>query len=356
MNFDDLKYKYFNSAFNKKIKQRKFKSDINIRLKLYKKMASLIKQGLSIKDIIQEITAVQRAGNTPDYHFLMHVNKEMQSGKSFSESLKGWTTENELLLIQSGEKSGDLGTSFHMAIKLTLRLKEIKMRVIKESAYPAVLFFLLVAVLWGFAKSILPPLADIMPIEDWPEGPRKLYDLSFFVKDNLLIMAGAIFVATTLIRYSLGKLVGSFRDIMDKYPPYSIYKDIQSAVFLISVATLMSAQVSLRDSILNLKKQSNPYLQGKMDEMLKKLQKGLPGGKAMNTDFMGNSGPDVEIYGKAADFEKAMMDLGEEVIEEKLEKITKVMGSLRLVMLLSVAGVIGWMFISFFEITGAMGA
>lgn len=355
MNLDDLKYKYFNSTFNKKKKKREFKNNINVRLKLYKKMASLVKQGLSIKDIIQEITSVQKSSNTADYHFLMHVHSEMQSGKSFSESLKGWTTENELLLIQSGEKSGDLMNSFHMAIKLTTRLKEIKMRVIKEAAYPTVLFALIIAVLYGFAIAIMPALEGIIPIEDWPSTSRSLYDLTFFVKNNLLYMIIAVAAFVTAIRYSLGKLIGPIRDVLDSYPPYSIYKDIQSAVFLISVATLMTAQVSLKDSILNLKKQSNKYLQGKMDAMLKKLQKGLQGGKALNTDFMGSSGTDVEIYGKSNDFEQAMLDLGEEVIEEKLEKITKVMGLLRFIMLLSFAGVIGWMFMSFFDITNGMG-
>lgn len=355
MNLEDLETMYVNSSINKRYKKHKFKSDITVRLKLYKKMGSLIRQGLSIKDIIKEITAVQKKGNTADYHFLMHVNEEMQKGRSFSDSLKGWTTDNELLLIQSGEKSGDLSNSFNMAIKLTMRLKEIKSRVIKEAAYPTILLSLLVGVLYGFAVAIFPALEGIMPVEEWPENSQKLYNLSFFIKNNLLFILMGVVALASLVRFSMARLTGVLRDRLDAFPPYSVYKDIQSSVFLISVATLMTAQVSLKDSILNLKKQSNKYLQIKMNVMLNKLEQGLPGGKSMNTEFMGSSGPDVEIYGKSADFEAAMLELGEEVIEEKLEKITKVMGALKMMALLAFAGVIGWMFISFFEITGGMG-
>jgi type II secretory pathway component PulF len=355
MNLEDLQLKYFNSKLNKAHKKYVFKTDINVRLKLYKKMGSLIRQSLSINEIVKEISAVQKKGNTADYHFLMHVNSEMQDGRSFSESLKGWTTDNELLLIQSGEKAGDLTNSFDMAISLTKRLKEIKSRVIKEAAYPTVLLTLLTAVLYGFAIAIMPALEGIMPVEEWPSSSQTLYNLSFFVKDNVFFIIIGVIALGSLIKHSMARMTGPIRDRLDSYPPYSIYKDIQSSVFLISVATLMTAQVSLKDSILNLKRQSNKYLKLKMDTILGRLEDGLTGGKAMNTEFMGSSGPDVEIYGKAGDFEKAMMALGEEVIEDKLEKITKVMGLLKMMALLSFAGVIGWMFISFFEITGAMG-
>jgi type II secretory pathway component PulF len=354
MNLTELQSLYFESEFNKKLKKAKFKTNIKVRLKLYKKMASLIKQGLSIKDIIEEISKVQKKNNSPEYHFLTHVSKEMQKGKSFSGSLKGWTTDNELLLIQSGEQSGDLEKSFRMAIKLTLQLKEINSTIKSQAAYPFALLILLLGVLYFFSVEIFPALTGIAPVADWPESPRTLYNLTYFVRSNILLIFAGIFAVSFVVYKSLGRLTGPVRDALDKYPPFSLYKDIQASVFLISVATLMVAQVSLQESILSLKKQSNKYIKGKMDIILGRLQKGLSGGEALNTKFMGDSGPDVEIYGKAADFEAAMLALGDEIIEDKLEKIKKVMGGFKLFMMVIFGIIIAWMFLSFFDVTSSM--
>lgn len=342
-----------NSDFNKERKRRSFKNNIKIRMKLYKKMASLLKQSMSIKDIVAEILRAKN-DDSPEIHFLKNIQVGMEKGKDFSDSIVGWVTDNELQLIRAGEKSGDLEKSFKMAIKLTQRLKEIKTRIIKETAYPAVLFVLAIAMMFGLSVSIMPALIETSNPENWPTTSKNLYLTTNFIRDNIFFIILFLTLITTLISYSLGKYVGVLREKLDKIPPYTIYKEIQSSIFLISLSTLLSAQVSLKESIVNLKKQASPYLKGKLNEMIKRIDKGDEPGKSISTDFMGKIKSDIQIYSKAADFEEAMLELGEEAMEERLETISRNMSILRFLMLLLIGGVIFWVFLSFFEITGTI--
>lgn len=351
---ENIKENIKNSEFYKDRKKNSFKRNIKLRISLYKKISSLLRQSMSMKDIVGEITKAKKKENTPDYYFLRNVQIEMEKGKDFSDSIVGWVTDNELQLIRAGEKSGDLEKSFSMAIKLTLRLKEIKSRIIKETAYPIVLFIMAIVMMYGLSVSIMPALIETSNPENWPQMSKNLYLTTNFIRDNIFFIIIILIVLFFSISYSMGKLKGDIRKKLDKIPPYKLYKDIQSSIFLISLSTLLNAQVSLKESILNLKKQANPYLETKLNEMIKRIDKGYEPGQSINTEFMGSIGSDIQIYSKAADFENAMLELGEEAMEEKLESISRTMSILRFLMLILIGGIIFWVFMSFFEITSTI--
>lgn len=352
--FETIKLRIYNSEFYFNYKRNKFKRDLKLRTKVYKKLGSLIKQSLSIKDIIIEITNIKDMENTPEYFFLKNIQKQMQKGKSFTDSVVGWVSDNELQLIKAGEKSGDLEKSFSMAIKLTTRLKEIKKRIYSEAAYPAILILASLGLLYGLSTNIMPSLTGISNPNDWPSMSKNLYLLSYFVEKNIFYIFLILLSLSSLITYTLPKLTGNIRDRLDSFPPYSTYKVLQSSIFLISLSTLLNAQITLKESILNLKKQANPYVSNKLKVMIKRIDKGETPGKSINTEFMGKAGADIEIYSKAADFEKALLDLGDENMDDTLDVISQSMSLFRVLMLVLIGALVGWVVLSFFEVANTV--
>lgn len=340
------------------IKAKQFKNNIQMRGILYKKMSSLLKQNISVKDIIDALMNVEakkpKASRTPVYYFLVHAKKTIDKGDSFSKSLKGWVSDNEYSLIAAGDKSGDLSKSFEMAVDLTEKIQDAKKQIMAAAAYPVTILLVAILVLYGFSIQLLPVLESIVPVEQWPSSSQDLYYLANFVNQNILYIFIGLGVGAVVIAKSMSLWTGKIRDKVDNYPPYSSYKDFQSAIFLISLSTLLKAGISLRESIALMHDQGNKYVKSHLSQALKNLEKGVSGGKALNIPFMGSGGDDVEIYGMASDFDEAMEELGNQFIKKQINKIVAIMVIFKYVTMFGMAGIILWIFLAFFDITGAL--
>lgn len=359
-----IKLKLKNLDFYKlgiKLKMSSFKRNNRTRLKLYKKIASLVRQDMSIKDIVDELINAKKSGTRKDKRsvelvFLEYVKVGMTKGKSFSDSLVGWVTNNEHQLIAAGEKSGDLENAFSMASNLTERVADTQKRVRGTLIIPSFLLIGSVGIMSFLSRKIMPALTQLLPIERWPAEARFFNSVTSFVDSYIFVILGFMVVTIFVIFRSFSRLTGPARDILDKFPLFVAYRDIQSSIFLISLSTLLNAQISLKDSILAIKRGSNKYIDYKLTEMIANIEKGMSPGKSINTSFFGETGSDIEIYSKASNFEEALYALGQENMDEKVEKIEGSFAALKYGLMFFVAGIIMFTFITFFGVSGEVGS
>jgi len=76
----------------------------------------------------------------------------------------------------------------------------------------------------------------------------------------------------------------------------------------------------------------------------------MDNGKAMNTEFIGSIGADIEDYSSGASIEEALNQLGNTAIDNTVETIKKRAGYVRTFSLFLVGGFIIWMYGSFMSI------
>jgi type II secretory pathway component PulF len=153
---------------------------------------------------------------------------------------------------------------------------------------------------------------------------------------------------------SLPSYVGGLRPILDKLPPYNLYKDIQSGLFLVSLGTLMKSRVTFKDSLSFIEEEATPYLAEKIEEIVEKVDSGKDEGESMNTKFVGEIGYDIEDYAAGAGIEVAMSELGDEVVNDKIEKIKLSSAGLKTVAMILVFTFVLWSYGSFVSITQNM--
>lgn len=335
------------------IQKKRFQSSIGVRTKIYDKMKSLISNTMSMNQVVNRLLGRKKPYHVytqPDAAFLFAVSEGFREGKSLSEVLKDWATPGEVMIIKSGEDSGNLQDAFETIKVLLIKQATMKKAVIGELGYPIFLIILLFSMIIGFAKFMLPTLTEMSNPENWDAKSQALYSLSTTFSDNWLVIILTVVISSILIGYSVPRLRGPVRDRLDHFPPYSIYKTIQSGLLLISLGTLMAAGVSFRRALVSIQENSGPYLSGKVKEIIDNVDNGMDNGKAINTKFIGEIGDDIEDYSSGASIEEALRDLGNSAIDSTVESIKKKAGYVKTFSLFLVGGFIIWMYGSFMSI------
>ena len=342
--------------YQRKMAQRSFSKNLKVRKTMFEKYQVLLGNGMSYQDITKRL--LRRIGSdkiTPQSAFLENVIEDMNEGKKFSDSLRGWASANEILIISSGEESGEDIKALEQCVRLMDKLIEMKKTIISASMFPSFLMTALFLVIFGFSKFMLPILLDFSDPETWSESSQNLTAFSTWVTDYIFLVLASFVAVFFGLKYSLVNFTGSIRDkYLDKIPPYSIYKEIQSGLFLVSLSTLLKSGVSFKKSLDFIRMESSDYLENKVEEILENVDAGLSEGPAMNTDFIGDVGDDIEDFAAGSTIEVTLSQIGDQVVNEKLDKIKSSANILKFIAMVAVFSYVLWAYSSFINITQSM--
>lgn len=341
----------FINEIKRKMAQRSFLKNQEKRKILFEKYQVLLENGLTYKDITEKM--IQRAkSKTPQVYFLEHLREELAEGREFSDALEGWATTNEIMIIASGEASGDISNAFKQCAKLMGKIIEMRKTIKAASIYPTVLLVALFAIIYAFANFMLPILRDFSSPDKWPSSAQSLGNFSQWISDNLIFVLMAIAGLFWVVAKSMPNLRGPIRDqILDRIPPYSLYKEIQSGLFLSALATLLKSDMTFSKSLEFIEGEATPYVKDKIYEIIENTNEGKNEGEAINIDFVGEVGNDIEDFAIGSDIGTAMESLGDKLVQDKIEKIKASAGSLKFIAMILVFVYVLWAYGSFISIT-----
>lgn len=345
MNYKDLLARRAKKKFNKKPE---------LRLRVYDKIKSLLSNSMTSNQVVNKLLARKKPSEIytqADAAFLNHVAESYKRGSSLSEALRGWASPGEIMLIRSGEETGKLDTALLKTIEMLEKMIGMKKEVKAQITYPIMLFIALFVIIIGFAKFMLPILTQFGNPEDWDIIAQSLYYFSTWVADYWVVVILFIYILIQAITLTMPRTRGKKRDFLDKIPPYSIYRAIQSGLLLIALGSLMKSGVQFRRALENIRSEATPYLEEKIKEIIMNIDRGMDNGKALNTEFIGDIGDDIEDYASGANIEEAMEKLGDMAIQDTLSKITAQSAIARAISIVLVAGFVIWIYGAFVLIT-----
>lgn len=341
-----------------------FRKDIKTRISLYKVLVSSMAYKNTIKQSITKrreklvkrhdkkniiIKKFTRAGSK-EMPFLDNINEKLLEGEDFATATKGWVTDNEQMIMDSGS-SGELSKSLIMAQDLLESLNIMKNTVISAMIYPVILFIVLFAMIFGFSYSIIPILVDLLPVENWEGSQLVFYNFCMFFQYNSQYIIMTLFLSFIIIVKTMSKWTGKARKYADYMIPWSIYKEFNSGIFLISFSTLIESGNTPLQALQKLRVQSPKYVKKEIDIMLANINQAMNPATAINTGFLGEVGDDIEDIAENGDFEKILKSYGEDAIEKIIASIKKKTGNLKNLLMISVVGFLIWGYSAFIMIS-----
>ena len=336
------------------------------RLKLYRKIASLMKNRFSLMDALDMLhDGASNGGKNPGEPLAIAIaawGKSLNNGMTFSDALKGWAPDRERLMLSVGDVS-DLESALINLIKVTEGSTKMIRPIIGAIAYPAFLMMMAILIIYAIGVYMVPPMIDAAPTVVWRGLARDLVGLSGWIKNNWLVAFASLPIVMMVIYFTIGIWTGKVRAYFDYLPPWSLYKVFTGISWLLALSALIKGGTPVSTALRALRRDASKYLKERIDKTLVYINNGDNLGQALaktKLDFPDKEIiSDLKIYSELDNFEEALDNLANEWLEESVYMIEEKAGILNMVALLSIGAVIAWAVMGTFEmqdqITSSMG-
>lgn len=333
-----------------------FRSDLAERRKFYRKLAVMIRNGVPLYDAVKDLHRryVRRSKGHP---FSIATGEWVRRMETHMEDLslatRGWIPEEERMLFTGVD---DLATALDLTVEVMDAKKRIKKTVTEKSIGPALMFLISVGVAWVFASKVIPQVKSAMPQNFQLTGMAgTVSDVSNIVVNSMPLMMGGLIALAIIIMWSVPNLTGGFRDkVLNKVPPWSVYKAITGVLWMISTAALLKKGADMKLVLQEQMKMAKPWLKKELLILYMKILKGQTIDHVMTSS--GRNFPDEEVvddiavYSKTSGFSEALIILAREWIEEVEESVKRKMSVLNFGAMLLMSSVVLFFGVGLFAI------
>ena len=334
-----------------------FRTNTEKRMSICRKLASLLRNDFTLIDALERLEMIESKGgkkpNEPFAIVMREWQKNLERGMTFSEATKGWVPADETLLVTSGNLS-NLVVALENVGRVVDGTQRIRRAMTTAVAYPLFLLGLTIGIIIMVGIYLVPPLREVAGNEVvWRGTAASLIWLSDFSIKYWYFFLVTFASLVAIIWVSLPNWSGQLRVLFDKLPPWNVYKIQVSVGWLMSLAAMVSAGVSIPDAMRMLADNANRYLRRILDSALHYIANGDNLGVALthtNRDF-----PDAEIIGDLtiyADmngFDENLTQVANDYLNESVRKMEKVSSTLNSLGILLVSAIIAWVVLGTFQ-------
>ena len=252
-----------------------------------KQMSALLSAGTPIEKCL--VLLSKQSSNGKFSQILLSINEDITEGNSLSSSMKKYPSifdEIYTSTIYAGETSASLSEVFHdLSIYLDKEAK-IRSQVIGALIYPAVLFFVSIAVIYALLSFVLPQVVEqfVSSNVELPLLTQTLLAFSevfpIIIATTLLILIGIYVVQITNIipqKYQL--MISKYFLFIPLIGPIILYD--QTARFCSSMRLMTKAGLNTIDSLQIAQNTfKNKYLKSQVEKVVNKVIAGTSISKA----------------------------------------------------------------------------
>ena len=344
-----LKRKTHYSAFTIRYAQFMMKLFQNDRLRIYRKLAALLRNRFSLMDALERLQNIASDnGKHPDDTTAIAMGcwmEALQNGLSFSVALRGWAPQSELLMLSVGDIA-NLEDALANLIHVVEGTKRMKEPVVGALAYPMFLMVMVVLIIYAVGAYMVPPMVDAVPDLVWRGQARTLVALSNWVRHNSLILFASLPIIFFIISFTMPRWKGRLRTKFDRIPPWNMYRTFVGVSWLLSLAALVNAGTPVSKALRMLRGDSSPYLLYRLERALIHVNNGENLGEALyltelefpDKEVIG----DLQIYAELDNFPLALNTLANEWLEDSIRDIEQKAAALNAFAILMIAAIVAW--------------
>lgn len=265
------------------------------------------------------------------YAALSSMDMRQRRGRGVAETFSGWVPETQIMLMEAGERSGY--EAFAQSIEDVLSLQgattEMIGRIIGGLMEPVLLisanYFLVLWMASNFTDKVFSMLR-INP-DQLTGQAHQFYMVGMFAKSFWSWLAPILIMALlTLLFVSLPMATGKWRRPFDRFvPPWSVYRSIVGAGWMLSFAKLAQARYSYEEVLRRTAELSRPWLRSRIQAIEHWVRRGRTLGDAMRkteNDFPSRDlVDDIATFNNRPGFEESLDILAKEWVKQTSQQV-----------------------------------
>lgn len=224
------------------------------------------------KAIIDGVDAVN--DNPLKKYVAQAIKNGLDEGHNASYGMRHWFDDDIVQIFRAGEQAGNLENVLDIYSKEEEKHKSfvqslfggVKTQAVMVSG-ATIAYLLLASINWmGFP--------EFTAVSNWAEPSQKAYAMSQTVYNNIVIILIILVGGFWFINNRMKNYTGSFREVLDKLPPFSIYKSLQALRFFKLYVVLKTAKESDQRAFRIAYDNGSKYLQDYVSLMEGELHQG----------------------------------------------------------------------------------
>ncbi|MFT4464720.1 MAG: conjugal transfer protein [Sodalis sp. (in: enterobacteria)] len=239
------------NQLHRRIYQLTFSADD--RIEIYDNVRQYLLDGISIENVFEKlILNYTRRVKQPNHPVALIVREwlgNVANGFSLAESMREWIPAQELSVIDSCDAANRLPAGFLNAIRIVQASDKIKKSIRSSLTVSLYLLSLMFGIISMICVFLVPILKQSVPLSEWSTAQMCIYYLYVFLTDySLLALLFMVMVAYGIMK-SLPRWTGNLRFHADKYPPWSLYKNLYGATFILNVDAMLSSGIPIEEAV-----------------------------------------------------------------------------------------------------------
>lgn len=314
------------------------------RVRIYRKIIRFLDNGVPLPAALDTMWRhASQDGKKPKAIGALVIDawrRQIANGKPLGVAIQGWVPEADRVVIEAGEQAGNLSGAIDNACILYESQKRIRAAVIGGLAYPIVLVMTAIGFLIVFGTQVIPAFSTVLPRDRWTGVGWQMGVMSDFVNTGLAPLLGALAFLVALMIWSMPRWTGKTRVKFDRIPPYSIYRLIRGAGFLLSLAAMVKAGLKVTMALRSLARDATPWYGERIGRTLAFVNEGLDIGDALYRTELefpdAETVADLRAYAKLDGFDEMLIKIGRENLDDtvaRLEQQSAVMRNAGIVLL-----------------------
>lgn len=255
------------------------KSEIkSARIRLLLRLAVATRGGMTVPDTLAAMAEQEIKVNRWSHaNVYKDIEAQLRSGEmALHQAMRDITTDDDRCFLFAEDKVGDVSVLFQLAYETAGKKKLIMSSIVKPLILPIYLGLAAIAMLIAGGGVMLPNFAQMLPVEQWEMPSQIVFHVGSFLKNNIAIFLVIFASSIALVIWSLPNLVTKMRyRALDRVFPWSIYKILQSSSFILNLAALFKAKVSILEATRGYMEVASPYTSGHIDNMRARLESEL---------------------------------------------------------------------------------
>ncbi|MTH97585.1 type II secretion system F family protein [Roseibium sp. RKSG952] len=272
--------------------------------------------------------------------------RSIRDGKTFGQAIQGWVPDSDRLVIEGGEKAGDLPTAIEKSILIGQSVKQIRSAIIAGLAYPLVLVAAAIGFMVIFGVEVIPEFETVMPREQWTGAGAHMALMSDFVHNWLAIVLTVVVALVVLSIFSMSRWTGRLRVRFDKIPPWSFYRLVVGSGFLLTVSGMLKSGIAVPNILSTLQRGAKPYYRERLYHTAQNVKNGHNLGAALHMtgfDFPDKEAvQDIRSYADLNRFNESLEMMGTEWLDDSVDLVKQQSGIVRNASIILLGVVFAW--------------
>ena len=261
----------------------------------------------------------------------LSLGHKISEGQPLAEGMREWFNPNIVEIIRVGEEGGALAETMRSGINTLSQSSGSMSAFVSAIAYPILVIIMACAIIVYLNTSVFVQFAVIKPQDQWPQAGRDLVAVANLIQSWWWAVLLSITGIILFLRYMMSNYVGDLRPMLDKIPPFNLYRQFAAARMMETLGLLVSSGVVFKSAIKVMQYQANPYVGSHLVMMEHLLSMGrgniadvLSTGLVKNSDVLR-----LRIMAEVKGFEHGLIRMGvhgSDQTTKTLKTVGKVIG------------------------------